>query len=201
MPRTEEQFEQIRKEKKELIRQTALELFAENGFHATSISQIAKRAGISKGLTYNYYDSKTAILDDIIFGGFNDFFGNIDQNNDGVLSDNEFYAFIRHSFDLVKQSPRYWKLYYSLMLQPSISEKLAGEFAERTEPLMKMMFQYIADKGSQDPEGDLIAINSMLEGAMLFAVMTPDIYPIDVMSEKIIDTIKRILETNKASKS
>ena len=50
MPKSPEQFDDIRKQKKQLIMDTALELFAENGFHATSISQIAAKAKISKGL-------------------------------------------------------------------------------------------------------------------------------------------------------
>ena len=61
-PRSAKQFDEIRKQKKELILESALELFAENGFHATSISQIAKKAGISKGLIYNYFESKNEIL-------------------------------------------------------------------------------------------------------------------------------------------
>ncbi|MBN2892749.1 MAG: TetR family transcriptional regulator, partial [Bacteroidales bacterium] len=36
-PRSAKQFDDIRKQKKELIMETALELFAENGFHATSM--------------------------------------------------------------------------------------------------------------------------------------------------------------------
>ena len=48
MPRTENQFEEIREAKRELIINTALHLFAESGFHTTSIRQIAKKAKISK---------------------------------------------------------------------------------------------------------------------------------------------------------
>ena len=65
-PRSAKQFKEIRKEKKDHIMEVALELFAENGFHATSISQIAKKAGISKGLTYNYFESKKELLDELI---------------------------------------------------------------------------------------------------------------------------------------
>ena len=69
-PKSAKQFNDIRTQKKELIMNVALELFAENGFHATSISQIAKKAKISKGLTYNYFESKKEILDEIIKKGF-----------------------------------------------------------------------------------------------------------------------------------
>jgi len=52
-PRTEQQYEEIRKSKKKLILDTALELFATEGYYPTSISKIAERARISKGLIYN----------------------------------------------------------------------------------------------------------------------------------------------------
>ncbi|MDR1542801.1 MAG: TetR/AcrR family transcriptional regulator, partial [Prevotellaceae bacterium] len=62
MPRTQVQYEKIRNEKRQLIKQTALSLFAENGYETTSISEIAKKAGISKGLMYNYFTSKEELL-------------------------------------------------------------------------------------------------------------------------------------------
>ncbi|MDR1653742.1 MAG: TetR/AcrR family transcriptional regulator, partial [Prevotellaceae bacterium] len=62
MPRTKEQYEKIRNEKRQLIKQTALSLFADKGYDATSISEIAKKAGISKGLMYNYFTSKEELL-------------------------------------------------------------------------------------------------------------------------------------------
>ena len=61
-PRTEEQFEEIRESKKNLIQEVALELFATRGYHSTSISMIAKEADISKGLLYNYFESKEELL-------------------------------------------------------------------------------------------------------------------------------------------
>ncbi|PKP33907.1 MAG: TetR/AcrR family transcriptional regulator, partial [Bacteroidetes bacterium HGW-Bacteroidetes-17] len=41
-PRTPEQFEHIRLDKKSLILSAALELFANKGYHSTSISDIAR---------------------------------------------------------------------------------------------------------------------------------------------------------------
>ena len=40
----------------------ALKLFAEKGYHATSISQIAAKAKVSKGLMYNYFEAKKNYL-------------------------------------------------------------------------------------------------------------------------------------------
>ena len=57
-PKTVVQNKIIREEKKDLILTTALKIFAEEGYHASSVNKIADKANISKGLIYNYFDSK-----------------------------------------------------------------------------------------------------------------------------------------------
>lgn len=46
----------------ELIVMTAIECFAEKGFHQTSIRDIASRAGISLGNLYNHFSGKDALI-------------------------------------------------------------------------------------------------------------------------------------------
>ncbi len=41
-------------------------LFAERGFHAASISEIIKRAGIARGTFYLYFNSKDAVFESIL---------------------------------------------------------------------------------------------------------------------------------------
>ena len=196
MPRTEEQFEQIRKKKKELILQTALELFAENGFHATSINQIAKKAGISKGLTYNYFESKNNILEEIIDQGFHQIHDFFDPNKDGILTEDELRFFIEKTFDLVGSNLRHWKLFFMLMLQPIVSENFMYRYVEASEKMIAMMHDFLVKKGCKDPEGDMIIINSMLEGAFLYAIVAPEIFPVDKLKDKIAKGVFRIINSN-----
>ncbi len=48
--------------KAEAILQAALELFAERGFHGTTVPEIADRARVGAGTIYRYFDSKEAIV-------------------------------------------------------------------------------------------------------------------------------------------
>jgi AcrR family transcriptional regulator len=48
------------------ILDAAYSLFIEQGFHATSMRQIARRAGIALSGIYNHYDSKEQIFDQIL---------------------------------------------------------------------------------------------------------------------------------------
>ncbi|MCK5693371.1 MAG: helix-turn-helix transcriptional regulator, partial [Bacteroidales bacterium] len=84
-PRTPKQFEEIRESRRQQIMDAALELFASEGYSHCSISQLAAHAGISKGLMYNYFDSKEALLVAIIEEGMQDIMAMIDPNQDGVL--------------------------------------------------------------------------------------------------------------------
>jgi AcrR family transcriptional regulator len=60
-----------RRDRREDILQTSLHLFAEKGFHGTSMRDIARTADITEGLIYHYFESKRdlfrAIIDEYSF--------------------------------------------------------------------------------------------------------------------------------------
>lgn len=51
---------------RERILQTALELFAQRGYEAVSVSDIAGALGLTKGALYRHFESKRAIFDGIL---------------------------------------------------------------------------------------------------------------------------------------
>ena len=192
-PRSAKQFDDIRKQKKELIMETALELFAENGFHATSISQVAKKAGISKGLIYNYFESKKEILDEIIKEGTDTVYDDFDLNNDGVLTTDEFIFFIRKTFRMIRENPRYWKLFYSLVLQPGVTESYKESYSDYSRQLYSIFYQFIVKSGSKNPEGTLIAVSALLKGASLISVAASDFFPAEKFENEIIEACFKLI--------
>jgi len=55
-----------KEEKKELIMQTALNLFAKQGFYNTTIADIAKEMGMTLGNMYNYFPSKESLAKELL---------------------------------------------------------------------------------------------------------------------------------------
>jgi len=53
-------------EKRRAILATAAEFFAANGYDRSSMNQLAEACGVSKALIYHYYESKEALLYDIV---------------------------------------------------------------------------------------------------------------------------------------
>ena len=201
MPRSAAQYKQIRKEKRELILDTALELFAEKGFHTTSIEQIAKKAGISKGLTYNYFESKNAILDAILKTGFDAIYAHFDIDNDGVLSYNEFEFFIRKSFIAMTENRSFWKLYFSLMMQPVVTETYINTYAETSVNLSEMLIRFLTEQGSTDPMKDILMVSSLVKGAYLILVTSPGFFDENKFTDTILEGFQRIINhKNNATK-
>lgn len=57
-------------ERREHLVRLAAELFAEKGFQATTVRNIADQAGILSGSLYHHFDSKESIVDEILAGFF-----------------------------------------------------------------------------------------------------------------------------------
>lgn len=185
MPRTEKQFEEIREERKAQIKQVALEIIFEEGYEGSSISKIAKRAKISKGLMYNYYESKDEMIREIIRDGLESFLGNFDPNKDGVLTPDEARFFIDELFKILESNLKYWRLYFTVMLQPKVMNLMADAFTEIMNPISETIINYFKWKGSDNPEVDLKLILATLDGICLHYLMDPRHYPLKEIKARI----------------
>ncbi len=56
----------VKQKTKDLIFKSAVKLFSEKGYHATSIREIAKSVGIKESSIYNHYSGKNKILEAIM---------------------------------------------------------------------------------------------------------------------------------------
>lgn len=185
-PRTEKQFEEMRVNKKAIIMDTAIELFANEGYHPSSISKIAKKAGISKGLLYNYFKSKEDLLVQIMTVGMEEMLAVFDPNKDGILSEEEMANFISEIFILLKKNHSYWKLYYAVFLQPKVYKLLASEYEKLLMKFLQMLVDYYTSRGVKKPEQEALIFGSLMDGIALNYIMNPDLFPI----ESVIETVK-----------
>lgn len=186
-PRTEHQFEQIREARKHDIMVAALELFAAEGFHTTSISKIAARAGISKGLIYNYYSSKEDLIKSIIFNGLEHITRLVDTDKDGHLTKEEMRYFLEEIFELLKSEPQFWKLYFTTFLQPQVLKYVEKRLAVTLQTYMNMLVDYFAARGSDAPETEALMFGALLDGLSFQFIINPDGFPIETAKRKLIE--------------
>ena len=187
MPRTEEQYEEIRESRKAQIMDTALELFASGGFHETSISKIASNAGISKGLMYNYFASKEELIKEIIHKGVDSILKSFDPDHDGYLTDDEFEFYVNENFRILKENIPYWKLYFAVMMQPSVHKLVHETYADIAPGLIPVLVNYFRRKGVPDAELEAECFGALLDGASLNFIVDPDHFPLEKIKKLIIN--------------
>jgi len=61
-PRTKEQNDEIRKQRTQEILQAAIAVYAEKGYAAAEIGEVAERAGLARGLVYHYFKNKQTLF-------------------------------------------------------------------------------------------------------------------------------------------
>ena len=186
-PRSEEQFAQIREERKHQILDAALHVFAEDSYHGASMSAVAKRAKVSKGLIYNYFKSKEEILVSLVVDVFDEVVVQLDLNLDQPLDKDGFIKVIEKSVDEVVNNPQRWKLYMSLSFQPDVMPILMEQMMPKIQPFMIAVNNYFMGKGYEDPMTMMRYYSAVLDGVQMHILMDPDNFPIEKVKKLMID--------------
>jgi AcrR family transcriptional regulator len=136
---------------------------------------------------YNYFKSKDDLLLNIFDDGMTAMFDLFDPDKDGILSRDEFIYFINESFEVMNRDRKFWKLYFSLIMQPSVWVKLEKKYSEIISPLIQMMINYYKAKGSENPEIEAMMVGALLDGIGFNFVFNPDLYPLEKVKEMLIE--------------
>ncbi|MCF6269384.1 MAG: TetR/AcrR family transcriptional regulator [Melioribacteraceae bacterium] len=191
MPRTKEQFKKIRQETKSKILNAALELFAKKGFSNTSISEIAKSAGVSKGLAYNYFESKQKLVEEVIqllFTELSKVFIALEVTKDPF---EKIQLAIDLTFNWLTEKEDFWRLYSSLLMQletKAIVEKIAGNFMDEMFKEMEKIFRKMKIK---NPAAETKLFGAILDGMSFHILFMGEKYPIEKMRKFLKSKYRR----------
>jgi len=193
-PRTSKQNEEIRAEKSQQILDTALKLFADSGFHATSISKIAKEAGVSKGNMYNYFESKEALLYAITDEISTDIMDMMNPDHDDEITTQEMKEFFTLLFSSLQEKAEHWKLYFQISMQKDVLKYLTEQQnTERSRKNNQLLYKYFAER-FEKPEVELMLFSSLFKGFSMQYVFAPEMFNdemIEAIKNKFISLIVR----------
>ena len=186
MPRTAEQFKEIRTDRKKAILDAALHVFSEQGYHNTSIIEVSKEARISKGLIYNYFDSKEELLD-ILLGSFlDDEMLAVKKVLKKPLTGFTMIEFIKLNTQILKAKLKQWKLYFSLVTQPEVIKILQDRFSEENIFITQKIMEFFKQKGDKNSEMTFTLFSTTIVGLKMSYIMDSENYPIEKIEELII---------------
>lgn len=189
-PRTAVQFEEIRENRKQQIMKAALELFASEGYHASSIARIAGYAGISKGLLYNYFSSKEELLDSIMALGIEKFHHITEEIQHELDTPEELMMYIHGGFELIRREPEFYRLLFSVFFQPGVMDSSQNRYRETLDHLTQDIAFYFKTKGDPNPAEKAMLLGNIIDGVGLHYFLSPDKVDLDKLEKIIFELFK-----------
>ena len=192
-PKTKEQFAAIRSRSEERIMDAALELFATKGFTSTSISSIASKANISKGLIYNYFESKNDLLRRIVIRAQDigkDLFNEVIEDYESPYD--ELKYLVLNVIEHFKTHTEYWRLLTALSFQQEVMTEISDIIEQNSQWSIEKGAEIFQEMGAEDPMKEALFFGATLDGMMMHYLHLKDHYPIDMMADKLIQSIHHI---------
>ena len=193
MPRTKKQFEAMQDESRAAIVQAASELFAEQGFAHTAVSAIAKRAGISQGLMYNYFASKDDLLVAIFEKGWEDVQDSFLVSARAGAEKPSLFDFIENACLLTLKHQSFWRLVHSLRAQPATLERLGGRVQEFERLILEQLEVFCAASEpvlpramantKRNSQAEARLLFALIDGICMHLIRQPDTYPLGEVLE------------------
>jgi AcrR family transcriptional regulator len=141
--------------KKDRIITAALKLFSENGYHKTTVSQIANQAEVAKGTVYWYFDSKKELFQAIILTGIQRLASKIEnriKEEDDIIEKIKLIVMIYlEFFDKGRQ--------YFRMFQEGMLAVIDDNFKNKLMAFRTKQAEFIADIIEQGKKEDKIRLD------------------------------------------
>ncbi len=162
-------------EKQENILNAALELFAEEGYAATSTSKVARAAGVSEGLIFRHFKNKEGLLGAI--------FEQIAERTKMVFADIVLEADPKTVIEKILELPfsidpseyRQWRLMYAMKWQVNAYN------SSKMDPIKMAAKNAFEKLGYKDAEAESEIILMFLNGASMAILLQEECNKQDVL--------------------
>jgi len=145
-------------EKQEKILQAALQLFAKEGYHATSTNKVAKEAGVSEGLIFRHFGNKEGLLKAILEFGAD----KLKEIVVDVVMESEPKEVIRKAIEIPanidKADYDFWKLQFKLKWELEINSD------KKMEPLLMALTNAFRKLNYESPELEASLVILFIDG-------------------------------------
>lgn len=169
--------------------QAALKVFSTNGYHGSSVSDIAKEAKVSKALFYHYFDSKNDLL--VIFAKqrleeWIPLIENLETIKDPKERITYLINFVLSELEIRSDWIRFlYMLYLSAEGVAAIQEAMK-KYKTQFDRLFAAEQQLYKDLGCTDPDDEATYLRSVLQGISLEYLLSGKSYPLNTMKGKIM---------------
>jgi len=176
-PRSAILNERLRGKSRVAIRKAALEAFAELGFHAASMAEIARRASVSKALIYRYFKSKEDLLCELVEHRTVRAVQLWESLPPHLPPRERIGRIFDEAITRVREEDSLHRLFLGLLLQPAVTRSVP-RIAEQTRATRHAYYQAIerayAEMGWPDAPARALLFQMTLHGLTQALLVQPD---------------------------
>lgn len=122
-----------KQDKRQKIINTAVKLFVKDGIHQTSIQTLAKKAGVSTGSVYTYFDSKETLVVEAFYNVLDESIAAITVNYDDTLSIKErFYYLLEQRIRYNIKYPTKFQFLNLCSAEPTVMKEVVNYDSENS---------------------------------------------------------------------
>jgi len=139
----------------------SLALFSLHGYQGATIRMLAKKAGISLGLTYNYFRSKEELLRQLVDDGIK---VKLEQIKANYVAQQGLDSLVDAVFASFQSDPIFWRLLQSIKMQPDVLKLVSEEYQPYHDWLNSEVKKALRlQKNQQDPSLVLATIDGVAD--------------------------------------
>jgi AcrR family transcriptional regulator len=161
--------------RRDQILSAAADLFGENGFHGSSMAELAKRARMSVGHIYHYFENKDAIVEALVDREVEQLPGMFDEFYPGDDALATLLARIDDAVDRLDldRTPLRLEILAEAARNPRIAEKLHSADAASRRRLARLVSGRLADLSEREVADRVEAVAATFWGLTFRAVHNP----------------------------
>jgi AcrR family transcriptional regulator len=198
--------EQHRAQRRTQILDSAIQCFSDKGYETTTVDDIVREAGISKGMVYTYFKSKEEIFLAIVNDRTNQFMHQLEESlhSRNTAWEKLRYVLERHSHQpLTREAKRWNAVYLEFFLSSSRDESRQTFMHQRYQQYLKVLVDVINEgKKSGEFRDDVNATSmaalywALCDGLDLHASQLSDVMNTDELYQDAIDVVRRKVVRN-----
>jgi AcrR family transcriptional regulator len=171
---------------KELILQTALKLFGEQGYERTPTSAIAKAAGVSQGLLFLHYANKAGLLEAILREGLAQIAETMRPYEAAQDPRAAIVQHIEQALNAIREHALFWRLATQMRFQPAVQESAAAQIGFVNKFIIDQLTENFDRLGAARPDLEALHLFAEIDGVCLHWLQNPAQYPLDEMKQFLI---------------
>lgn len=184
--------EERKKETRQLLLESAVEVFAQLGFHGASVEKIAEYAGFSKGAVYAHFNSKEELFLAILEKQMHLHVYNIHQIIDQQHSLSHFIEAMDEYSLSIRKKNRTWSMLnleflLYVMREESVRHKWSNMITESVEQISKAIEKLMSKENKFTLSADEMAwtILSLENGMAIFYYISEERVPLNIFGKAL----------------